>query len=568
MEDNKLENRILEALKSHFGFDNLRKGQREPILEVTSGKDVVVIMPTGAGKSLCYQLPALVLSGTTLVVSPLIALMKDQVDALIAKGIPAAYINSTLTPRQMNDTLSRLKNGEYKLVYVAPERFRSDIFIDAIRNVQVSLFVIDEAHCISQWGHDFRPDYLSLRKIAALFPNVRIMAVTATATPDVRRDIITQLGLGVAPRNAPSVHVKGFARDNLDINVSQCRTHQEKLSHVRKCIKEYHKGIIYCSTTKQAERTYDLLRSDSPLAAIGVKEPEQITVSGHNCDLILYHGKLTDKQRAKAHDRFTTSENPIVVATNAFGMGVDRADIRFVIHWDIPGSVEAYYQEIGRAGRDGKPSFCELLFNFADIHMQEFLIDSAVEYHPNADPEELEKVNKLRHEKLKIMLAFSQSRKCRHRGILDYFGEEMTMPCPGCDNCGKLARKEGFAPPVEWQWTVIQKTLSCVARMKGQYGPKRIAQVLLGDEDPILEEKGLTALSTYGLLRHFPQTLIYRLLDALVETECIEVTKDNYHMMSITQKGIAVAKRQYHDFTIRWPQIGYNTTRTTRNKKW
>lgn len=575
MKNNEQENIVLKALKDHFGFDSLREGQREPIIDAISGKDVLVIMPTGAGKSLCYQLPALILPGTTLVVSPLIALMKDQVDNLNAKGIPAAYINSSLTPAKMNETLENLTKDIYKLVYVAPERFRSEIFVEKIRNVKISLFVIDEAHCISQWGHDFRPDYLTLRSASKLFNNIGIMAVTATATPDVRRDIIAQLGLGTAPRKPPSIYVHGFARNNLDINVRTCPNHFEKLNNVKDCIKKFHKGIIYCATTKQAERTYQSLQALNPIAAslaiMDSEEANKITIDGHKCDLILYHGKLTDKQRAVAHERFIKSQNPIVVATNAFGMGVDRADIRFVIHWDIPGSVEAYYQEIGRAGRDGAPSYCELLFNYVDIKTQEFLIDKTAVERLEAEHcniEEIRRVRESRLQKLNIILAFAKSRKCRHQGILDYFGEEMKNPCPGCDNCHKKLSEKDEQVLVEWQWTVIQKILSCVARMKGRFGRTRITQVLLGDEDPILEEKGLTSLSTYGILKNFPPELLHKLLTALVETECIEVSNDNYHTMSITEKGIAVAKRQYHNFTLRWPNIGYIPKPRKRTRKW
>ncbi len=529
---------VLEALKRHFRHDAFRMGQREAVMEVLSGRDVVVVMPTGSGKSLCYQLPAMLLPGTTVVVSPLIALMKDQVDALEALGIPAAFINSSLTAKQMNDRLAALAAGRYKQVYVAPERFRSELFVDAVRKANVSLLVVDEAHCISQWGHDFRPDYLTLRRVAKLFPGARIMAVTATATPSVRRDIIAQIGLGEAPRQAPAIHVHGFARGNLFISVTRCRTHAEKLDRVLGCVRRHGTGIIYCATTKQAERTYELLAAHLPAAR----------------DLILYHGKMGDKERTAAHNRFIGSASPVVVATNAFGMGVDRADIRFVAHWDIPGSVEAYYQEIGRAGRDGKPSHCELLFNYADVHTQEFFIDNIGGENPGLDPAEARFVRDMKREKLDTMLKFVDARTCRHKFILDYFGEDTArIACPGCDNCHGTPSSQ---PLTETQWVILQKILSCVARMKGRFGPKRIVQVLVGDSDPVLEEKGLTALSTYGILEGFSTAQLYRLLDALVRAQCIEVSDDNYHLMAITPKGVSVAKRQLRGFSLAWPSSG------------
>ncbi|MBQ6245577.1 MAG: ATP-dependent DNA helicase RecQ [Kiritimatiellae bacterium] len=542
---------IREALRRHFHHDAFRTGQQEAVRECVEGRDVVVIMPTGSGKSICYQLAAMLLPGTTLVVSPLIALMKDQTDALEALDIPSTFINSSVSAGEMSLRLSGLAAGLFKLVYVAPERFRNERFQEALAHARVSLLAVDEAHCISQWGHDFRPDYLNLRNVASHLPGVRIMAVTATATPDVRRDIVKQLGLGEPPRQPPIVHVHGFARENLSITVSRCATHDEKTAHVMKAVRDHGCGIVYAATRKQAERVYERVVRD--LAFTG-----GVAAGGVKPDVILYHGALADKARKEAQELFTSSPCPVVIATNAFGMGVDRPDIRFVIHWDVPGSIEAYYQEIGRAGRDGKPAFCDLLFNYADVRTQEFFIEN--NYRKSDDEEdggrpppseaELEAARRLKRAKLDAMLQFVDCRGCRHKYILEYFGEDAThAKCGGCDHCSGA----GARPLTEAQWIVVQKVLSCVARMKGRFGPRRIIQVLTGDDDPILEEKGLTSLSTYGILQNTNPRLISQLLDRLADAGCIAVTDDAYHMMSITEKGVAVAHRRLGGFTLAWP---------------
>ena len=364
MQDDADRDPLAEALKTRFGHPGFRAGQREPVEAVLAGRDAVVVMPTGSGKSLCYQLAALLLPGTTLVVSPLIALMKDQVDALERRGLPATFLNSSLDAGEMDRRLSAFERGEWKLVYIAPERLRSEAFRAALSRVRVPLLAVDEAHCISQWGHDFRPDYLQLGALVrSLGPDVRVMAVTATATPAVREDIALQLGLGAAPRAAPFVSVQGFARPNLRLSVTRCPTHDAKFARVRRLAERHGTGIVYCATRKQAKTVYDRLRADPSLR--GAITP------------LLYSGGLDDAARSRAQESFLAAEKPVVVATNAFGMGIDRPDIRFVAHWDVPGSIEAYYQEVGRAGRDGAPAWCELLFNYADVRTQRFFIDGA-----------------------------------------------------------------------------------------------------------------------------------------------------------------------------------------------
>lgn len=605
------EQEIHAALKRHFGYDEFRDGQYQPVAEVLNGRDAVVVMPTGAGKSLIYQLAALMLPGVTLVISPLIALMKDQVDALARRGIPATYLNSSVPLDEMSARLDAMMLGEYKLVYIAPERFRNARFLEAVAKTELALLTIDEAHCISQWGHDFRPDYLNIRDALEGFPDIPILAVTATATPDVRADILRQLRLGEAPRERPYVQVQGFSRENLDLSVVPARTHEVKYARVCDLIRKHRTGIVYVATRKHAESVF------ARLSAPGCRFGES--------KVLLYHGGMSDAERTRVYNEFVAAKYPVVVATNAFGMGVDRADIRFVAHWDLPGCIEAYYQEVGRAGRDGLPSFCELLFSYADVKTQEFFIDGAnpswdlargvlsflrqkavgagmrldpndlaerlggkgmavetvlnvlerhqavtlvrgasfrdpptVTYNPAVTEDTLRKVFDGRREKerrdrqrLREMIAFCDTRGCRHRFILSYFGEEARADvCGGCDHCGPRQPPD---PLTDAQWLVVQKTLSCIGRMKGAYARTHVADVLLGNATPCVKEHGLAQLSTWNLLAGFRPDLLRILLESLVRAGCARVEADGSDRIHLTAKGLRVARREEPEFTIRWP---------------
>ncbi|HTG87479.1 MAG TPA: ATP-dependent DNA helicase RecQ, partial [Pyrinomonadaceae bacterium] len=344
----------ITTLRQHFGFDDFREGQREVVGSILEGKDAVVVMPTGSGKSLCYQLPAMMLDGVTLVISPLIALMKDQVDALQARGLPATFINSSLSDVEQRARIESLRRRAHKLVYIAPERFRSSRFTSAVQSIPVSLFAVDEAHCISTWGHDFRPDYLRLKHVIRSLGQIQTIALTATATPYVRSDIIQQLGL-----EQPQTFVSGFDRPNLSIEVVHTEKEKEKITRIRHLAKKTEgSGIIYASTRKAVDQVGRELKSAS------------LSVS-------TYHAGMSDGIRVKAQEDFMSGRTQMIVATNAFGMGIDKPDIRFVAHYQVPGSIEAYYQEIGRAGRDGLPSTCVLLFNYADKNTHDFFIEGS-----------------------------------------------------------------------------------------------------------------------------------------------------------------------------------------------
>ncbi len=592
---------LLETLKDSFGFDRFREGQQEIIEAILSGNDCVGILPTGAGKSLCFQLPAVTRDGLTLVVSPLIALMKDQVDTLTELGIAATYINSSVGRGEMQRRLRAMSAGEYRLVYAAPERFRNERFRSALRQVRVALFAVDEAHCISMWGHDFRPDYTRLRGVVEQLGTPQIIALTATATPDVRDDIIDQLGLAAAPRNSPHVVVSGFMRPNLTLAVRRVRNQEEKLARLTEILNEFPTGIVYCATRGGVEKVH------SRLAERGV-----------SC--VPYHAGMGERARKRSQDLFLGGMIPVAVATNAFGMGIDRADLRTIVHWDIPGSIEAYYQEAGRAGRDGEAARCELLFSHADVRTQEFFIEGAnpslplvqntaniarqicgdgaaeltiekiaARFGPGANEMAintalglLEKVGFLHRfvgqepgttmasiadprvdlsarlgylsekaerdrRRLRLMLRFAGSRSCRHRAILDYFGDVAAEEsCPGCDNCQRNAghTERPRRALNEEEWLDVQKALSCVARLNRRFGIARVAQVLTGSRSQQILQQNLHEVRTYGAMTGRSQAVVRGLLEALLDAECLEIIGDEYPMLAITTYGRAVMLRQ------------------------
>jgi ATP-dependent DNA helicase RecQ len=507
-------------LRHVFGFADFRPGQREVIEAVLAGRDVLAVMPTGQGKSLCFQLPATLQSGLTLVISPLIALMKDQVDGLRAKGIAAAAFHSGLSEPERDRVVQDLKLGRLRLLYVAPERVQHEWFMRLLRSVWVSLFVVDEAHCISHWGHDFRPDYLRLSTLRRELQTPPCLALTATATPMVQGDIAEKLGL-----RDPLRVVTGFRRPNLRFSVQVCSNTAEKLAAVERELTAVTDGsaIIYCATRKHVEEVAVALSRGSFSSY-----PSSLTP---HLSVGYYHAGLADDLRAKVHEQFLTGQIAVLVATNAFGMGIDKPDVRLVVHYDVPGSLEAYYQEAGRAGRDGRPASCALLFHRQDVRTQEYFIKQSGD----------ERADTLR-ELLRRMVAYTSVETCRQLAFLDYFGdldERALGPCGQCDRCLDPPMAGETATEPEEQ-AAVRAILHTVACLHGRFGATRIVEVLHGSLSKHIARLGLHTTSSFGRLQSWRRPAISRLVQRLIATGYLRVEGLEFPVLEITAKGAAV----------------------------
>ena len=502
---------IYGALQRYFGFDEFREGQEKIVQGALKGNDVLGIMPTGGGKSLCYQLPAVLLDGITLVVSPLISLMKDQVDSLNEIGISGTFINSTLDDFEIDERMNEIKQGKFKMIYIAPERLNTYGFIHLIRDIKVSMIAIDEAHCISQWGHDFRPSYREIPKFINSFTQRPIVgAYTATATKLIVEEIKTLLGL----RN-PIESIIGFDRPNLFYQVIKV---SDKLSYVNDYLKQNfpeQSGIIYCATRKTVESVTERLNQQ------GFKA-------------VAYHGGMDLETRQKNQDDFILNNIQIIVATNAFGMGIDKPDVRFVIHYNMPQNMEAYYQEAGRAGRDGEPSQCILLYSPSDIVKQKLLIQSSTF--------SIERENVL-YENLQYLVDYCNTNNCLRSMILEYFGEiPKDSKCHSCGNC--LDHSEMVDITLE-----AQKILSCVYRVQERFGITMVIQVLRGSRNKRVLEFGLDQLSTYGIMKEYRENTLREIIMTLTSMGYLIVTADKYPVLKLTANAKAVfngTEKVYH----------------------
>ena len=472
-----------EALKAVFGYDSFRPGQEAVINAILEGRDILAVMPTGAGKSLCYQVPAMLLSGITLVISPLISLMQDQVKALNEAGVDAAFINSSLSEKELNDTFKNAYKGHYKIIYVAPERLMSEGFISFAKSVEISMVTVDEAHCISQWGQDFRPSYMDIAEfINILDKRPIISAFTATATQNVREDIICSLGL-----NNPYFLVTGFDRENLFFQVDKP---QNKERFILDFIERHRgeSGIIYCATRKNVDSLYTLLRK------------QHISVGK-------YHAGMSNEERKQMQNDFVFDYTSIVIATNAFGMGIDKSNVRFVIHYNMPSSMENYYQEAGRAGRDGLNSECILLFSPQDIIINRFLLEH--KDFSDIDPIDAMTIRERDIKRLQIMEGYCYTTECLRNYILKYFGEDPKKPCDDCGNC--LRQFETLDMTEE-----AKKIINCIYESRGRYGKNIIMDTVLGAKTARLTEIGATEYKSYGVLESSNKNLLRRLIEELL----------------------------------------------------
>ncbi len=504
------------ALKQHFGYDAFRPGQGSLVQALLSGRDVLGVMPTGAGKSICYQVPGVVLPGLTLVVSPLVSLMGDQVRALLEAGVRGSYLNSTLTPGQQNTVMRRALAGSYDIMYVAPERLADQRFIEFAAQADIPLVAVDEAHCVSQWGQDFRPAYLGIGEFIAALPKRPVVAaLTATATQRVREDIAALLGL----RN-PFTVVTGFDRPNLHFSVEQLAG-KRKLARVVSYALDHAQdsGIVYCSTRKDVEKVQEAL------AAAGV-------------NAVRYHAGLSVEERTSSQAAFVADDAPVMVATNAFGMGIDKSNVRYVVHHNMPGSLEAYYQEAGRAGRDGEPSECLLLWNDSDIGTCRYFIEQEVE-NEALSPEERQLVRASQRRLLAAMTGYCLTTRCLRRHILEYFGDGDAKDCGNCFNC-----EGGFeAVDVTQQARAVMR---CVQELRGRYGKAMVADVLHGSRNQKLLEFGLERLKSYGLLPDESAARLKEIIEILASEGYLDIDEGRFPLVGLGSRAREAAGPDFH----------------------
>ena len=485
---------LLEKLKKYFGYDSFRQGQRELIENILDGRNVLGVLPTGGGKSICYQLPALMTDGVSLVISPLISLMKDQVDSLRENGINAGFINSSLDSEEYRKILSDVKTGHIKILYISPERLENEFFRNFIRDIDISFVAVDEAHCISQWGHDFRPSYKLIPDLYQIKGDVQILAFTATATKEVREDIINNLQL-----SNPFIKVTGFDRKNLYFKVAKPKN---KLTYLNSYLKNHRddSGIIYASTRKKVDDIYKNLKS-----------------RGYAIEK--YHAGLSEDERKKAQDNFIYDRAKIIVATNAFGMGIDKSNVRFVIHYNMPKDMESYYQEAGRAGRDGEDATCILLYSGQDIIINKHLINLGTNY----------SFKQFQMGKLQTIINYVNTTRCLREYILAYFGQDANSHCDNCSNCLSEIKKVD-------KTLDSQKILSCIYRLEQRYGMTTVLDCLKGSNNKNARDKNLKDISTFGIMKENSPAYIKDLIGVLVADGYIKVTGAPYPVLKLTEK--------------------------------
>lgn len=510
----------LETLKTYFGYDTFREGQEKIVEAILTNRDVLAIMPTGAGKSICYQIPALILPGITLVISPLISLMQDQVKALNDAGIHAAFINSSLTENQISKALYLAASGRYKIIYVAPERLENYEFLEFARNVEISMVTVDESHCISQWGQDFRPSYLKIVEFVKNLPKRPIVsAFTATATEEVKNDILCTLSLA-----DPEVVITGFDRKNLYYSVENIRRKDEFImEYIEKHPTE--SGIIYCATRKNVDNLFELL----------FKRGVPVT---------RYHAGLTNETRKKNQDDFIYDRTPVIIATNAFGMGIDKSNVRYVIHYNMPQSMENYYQEAGRAGRDGENSQCILLFSLQDVMIDRMLLDNKDFSDVDEEDEYLIRQRDIR--RLQTMEGYCKTTGCLRNYILEYFGEKTSGPCDNCGNCHREYHEVDMTAEAKW-------VVNCVAETRGRYGLTIVLGTLMGAKRARLRELRTEQYKSYGALSGHSEAELRTLISQMTEMGYLYQTQEKYSVLKLgnitplKDENIRVIMRTYEE---------------------